>query len=240
MKKFAPGWRMTAFVIVMLPLLLSLGYWQVQRGALKRDLENQYLEKLTQLPRSISTNMMSQPFQALKLNGRYQPETFLVDNQISSGRTGYWVFQVFDDTTIGRVLINRGFIASTTRDQLPQVPTPSETLVLVATVWPELGLIPAWGPQKWSAGWPKRIQRVNVARMAAAGAAWPAELRLEAGQAGVLEPAPFASRLSDDKHRGYAATWFGLAIALVFGYLFLGVSATAKLQSAKDDDLSDQ
>jgi cytochrome oxidase assembly protein ShyY1 len=76
--------------------------------------------------------------------------------------------------------------------------------------------------------------------MAVAAAAWPVELRLEAGQAGVLEPAPFASRLSDDKHRGYAATWFGLAIALVFGYLFLGVSATAKLQSTKDDDLSDQ
>ena len=120
---------MTAFVIVMLPLLLSLGYWQVQRGALKRDLENQYLEKLTQLPRPISTDMMSQPFQALKLNGRYQPETFLVDNQISGGRTGYWVFQVFDDTTVGRVLINRGFIGSKTRDQLPQVLTPTERLL---------------------------------------------------------------------------------------------------------------
>ena len=231
---------MTAFVIFMLPLLLSLGYWQVQRGALKRDLENQYLEKLTQLPRPISTDMMSQPFQALKLNGRYQPETFLVDNQTSSGRTGYWVFQVFDDITIGRVLINRGFIVSTTRDQLPQVPTPTERLALVATVWPELGLIPVWGPQEWSTGWPKRIQRVNVARMAVAAAAWPAELRLEAGQVGVLEPAPFASRLSDDKHRGYAATWFGLAIALVFGYLFLGVNATAKVRSAQDDGLSDQ
>ena len=42
---------MTGFVIVMLPLLLSLGNWQVQRGALKRDLESQYLEKLTELPK---------------------------------------------------------------------------------------------------------------------------------------------------------------------------------------------
>ena len=237
MKKFTPGWRMTVFVIVMLPLLLGLGYWQIQRGALKRDLENQYLEKLTQLPRLISADMMSQPFQALKLNGRYQPETFLVDNQISRGRVGYWVYQVFDDTTIGRVLINRGFIASEVRDQLPQVPVPTESLVLVATVWPELGLIPAFGSQDWSPGWPKRIQRVNVSRMAVAASAWPAELRLEAGQAGVLEPAPFASRLSDDKHRGYAATWFGLATALMAGYLFLGVSVTAKSQGKHSNDL---
>lgn len=230
---------MTAFVIVMLPLLLSLGNWQVQRGALKRDLESQYLEKLTELPKPVSVDVMSQPFQALKLNGRYQPETFLVDNQVSRGKTGYWVFQVFDDASIGRVLINRGFIASTTRDRLPAIPLPDEPVALVATVWPELGLIPAWGPQAWSGDWPKRIQRVNISRMAVAAAAWPAELRLEAGQPGVLEPAPFASRLSDDTHRGYAATWFGLATALVLGYLFLGFSASAKVQSAKNDDLGD-
>ena len=230
---------MTAFVIVMLPLLLSLGYWQVQRGALKRDLENQYLEKLTELPKPISSNAMSQPFQALKLTGRYQPETFLVDNQVSNGKTGYWVFQVFDDTSIGPVLINRGFIASTTRDQLPPVPIPKESLALVATVWPELGLIPAWGPQEWSNDWPKRIQRVNIARMAAAAATWPAELRLEAGQPSVLDPAPFASRLSDDKHRGYAATWVGLAVALLLGYLFLGFSTAATRQGAQDDNLGD-
>ena len=230
---------MTAFVIVMLPLLLSLGNWQVQRGALKRDLESQYLEKLTELPKAVSVDVMSQPFQALKLNGRYQPETFLVDNQVSRGKTGYWVFQVFDEATVGRVLINRGFIASTTRYHLPEVPMPDETVALVATVWPELGLIPAWGPQEWSGDWPKRIQRVNISRMAVAATAWPAEFRLEAGQPGVLEPAPFASRLSDDKHRGYAATWFGLATALVLGYLFLGFSASARVQRAKNDDLGD-
>ena len=230
---------MTGFVIVMLPLLLSLGNWQVQRGALKRDLESQYLEKLTELPKPVSVDVMSQPFQALKLNGRYQPETFLVDNQVSSGKTGYWVFQAFDEASFGRVLINRGFIASTTRDRLPQVPMPDETVALVATVWPELGLIPAWGPQEWSGDWPKRIQRVNVSRMAVAATAWPAELRLEAGHPGVLAPAPFASRLSDDTHRGYAATWFGLATALVLGYLFLGFSASARVQRAKSADLGD-
>ena len=62
MKKFAPGWRMTGLVIVMLPLLLSLGNWQVQRGALKRDLENQYLDNLTELPTPVSVDLMSQPF----------------------------------------------------------------------------------------------------------------------------------------------------------------------------------
>ena len=116
---------------------------------------------------------------------------------------------------------------------------PEETVKVRATVWPELGLIPAWGPQEWSSDWPKRIQRVNISRMAVAAEAWPMELRLEAGQPGVLEPAPFASRLSDDTHRGYAATWFGLASALILGYLFFGFSASSRVQIQKSDDSSD-
>ena len=65
-------------------------------------------------------------------------------------------------------------------------------------------------------------------RMALASGAWPVELRLEPGQPSVLEPAPFASRLSDDKHRGYAVTWFGLAVVLLFGYGYLGLRHPVK------------
>lgn len=219
---------MTCFIALMLPLLLSLGNWQLQRGAYKRDLENQYLAKLTELPQQISAQTLSQPFQALRLSGNYRNEIFMVDNQISEGRTGYWVFQVFDEAKAGLMLVNRGFVASDGSRSLPNVNTPTQTVSFVATVWPSLGLIPAWGSQDWSDAWPKRIQRANVGRMAEIAGTNPVELRLEPGQPSVLEPAPFASRLSDDKHNGYAATWFGLAIVLLLGYLYLGFSPSQK------------
>jgi len=38
----------------------------------------------------------------------------------------------------------------------------------------------------------------------------------------VLVAAPFAQKLSDLKHRGYALTWFGLALALFISYLVFG------------------
>ena len=50
MKAFKPGVRMTVFVLLFLPILLALGNWQLQRGALKRELESNYLQQLTQLP----------------------------------------------------------------------------------------------------------------------------------------------------------------------------------------------
>jgi surfeit locus 1 family protein len=222
MTKFDPGWRMTALLIFMLPVLLSLGAWQLERGAQKRTLENQYLAKLTELPVAPSPEALSQPFQALRLSGRYHPEIFLLDNQVSNGNVGFWVYQVFSDHVHGRLLINRGFVASAGRDSLPSIQTPTTDISMIATAWPQLGLIPVWGNQQWSASWPKVIQRANVDRMAQMADTWPVELRLEPGQPSVLEPAPFASRLTDDKHRGYAVTWFGLAVVLVLGYCYLG------------------
>jgi surfeit locus 1 family protein len=224
---------MTGFFLVMMPLLIALGHWQVQRGDYKRLLENQYLAKLTELPQTPNSETLSQPFQALRLAGRYHPETFMVDNQVSEGETGYWVYQVFEDDRVGRVLINRGFVASSDRQRLPDVSTPVGELRLTATVWPQLGLIPAWGSQEWAKDWPKRIQRANVVRMSAEAGAWPAELRLEPGQPSVLRPAPFASRLSDDTHRGYAATWFGLAVVLLLGYLYLGFANSEKITTRR-------
>lgn len=224
---------MTGFFLVMMPVLIALGNWQVQRGDYKRQLENQYLAKLTELPQTPNPETLSQPFQALRLAGRYHPEMFMVDNQVSEGETGYWVYQVFEDDSVGRLLINRGFVASSDRQRLPDVSTPVGELRLTATVWPQLGLIPAWGSQEWAKDWPKRIQRANVVRMSAESGAWPAELRLEPGQPSVLRPAPFASRLADDTHRGYAATWFGLAVVLLLGYLYLGFANSEKITTRR-------
>ena len=53
---------MTAFFLVMMPLLVALGNWQVQRGDYKRQLENQYLAKLTELPQRPTQETLSQPF----------------------------------------------------------------------------------------------------------------------------------------------------------------------------------
>jgi cytochrome oxidase assembly protein ShyY1 len=58
--------------------------------------------------------------------------------------------------------------------------------------------------------------------MAALVDAYPIELRLELGQPGVLAAAPFAQNFSDEKHRGYALTWYGLSVTLVLGFIIYG------------------
>ncbi|MEE4281012.1 MAG: SURF1 family protein [Pseudomonadales bacterium] len=224
MKHFAPGWRMTLFVVILLPTVLTLGAWQLSRGAEKRALESDYLDRLTSLPVRAAEFDPNVRFQRVKLSGELQPQVFLVDNQILNGKTGYWVLQLFIETQGRRFIVNRGFLAAQARrDQLPEVPLLPGRVELLGVAWPYTGLIPVLDDDPWPDTWPKRVQRLDIKRMAQVLSAEPVEVRLEPGQSGVLQAAPFAQVLSDAKHRGYAATWFGLAITLLIGYVFLGI-----------------
>ena len=230
MKSFKPGVRMSLFTLLMLPILLALGNWQLERGALKRQLESAYLEQITRLPVPLAAvskrpgaALSLEPFTRVRVTGRYGEEMFFLDNQVAAGEVGYWLFQNLVASDGTRWLVNRGFVAAPgERQLLPQVLTPTGNVTLTASIWPDLGLPPLFGAEIWQEQWPKRIQRKNLTRMSQIASAQPTELRLEAGQPGVLQAAPFAEPLSDAKHRGYALTWFGLAVALVSGFLVYG------------------
>jgi cytochrome oxidase assembly protein ShyY1 len=211
---------MTVLVILVLPLLLSLGVWQQQRGALKRQLEEDYLVQLTQLPMAPALEQELRPFLRVKLSGRFSDEVYLVDNQVHDGQIGYWIIHVFEASNARRYLVNRGFIAAAIdRARLPNVRVPAGDVSLIGMVWPDTGLVPMFSDDPLQPGWPKRVQRLDPVRLAVPVRAEPFEIRLESGQPGVTIAAPFATLLTHDKHAAYAVTWFGLAIVLSIGYL---------------------
>ncbi|MEM9621576.1 MAG: SURF1 family protein [Pseudomonadota bacterium] len=226
---FNPGWKMTLFFVFFLPLLLSLGLWQMSRAAEKNALETQYLDSLTALPIDLVSVSQAQglsPFTRVRMRGQFTEQTFLLDNQIEDGQPGYWVIQAFDSDSGQRYLLNRGYLAAPgLRTEMPLVSVPEGALTLVGAIWPYTGLLPVWDGDPWSDDWPRRIQQLNINRMAAQVQAVALEIRLEPGQAGVLRAAPFAAVLGDEKHLGYAATWFGLAVVLLIGYLIFGLTA---------------
>ncbi len=51
----------------------------------------------------------------------------------------------------------------------------------------------------------------------------PIEVRLEAGQPGVLRAAPLAVGLAAERHAGYAVQWFALAGVVLVGYALYGL-----------------
>jgi len=216
---------MTIFVIAMLPLLVSLGVWQLDRAALKHGYEAAYFDRMAEAPRAVSSADLEDAFARVLLQGSFDPERyFLVDNQIHQGRPGYWVVGLFQAEAGHRWLVNRGWVpAPRLRDSLPVVAVPEGTVHLIGILWPDTGLVPLLAEDPWTEDWPKRVQRLDVARMAEFfdGMA-PIEVRLEPGQPGVEVPATLGHDFKARTHEGYAAQWFGLAIVLAVGYIIFG------------------
>jgi cytochrome oxidase assembly protein ShyY1 len=222
-RRFRPGWRMTLFTALLLPLVLSLGAWQLRRAEEKRQFEQAFMDRIGALAHAPGEAV--EDFERIRIAGAYEAERdFLLDNQTHDGAVGFGVVSSFLADDGRRWLINRGFLAGDrARRSLPEVKTPRGHVVLTGLVWPELGLLPVFGEDAWSEGWPKVVQRLEVERMAAllAGAV-PVEVRLEPGAPGVFVPAPVALNMPASKHTGYAVQWFGLAVALAIGYVIFG------------------
>lgn len=209
----------------MLPLLIVLGLWQLDRAAEKRAYQDRYFDRVGELPHDPPASLAGAGFERLRLRGAYREDRdYLVDNKVHDGIPGYWVVSRFAAAD-GRVyLINRGWVAAPAhRDRLPAIATPPGAQTLVVVVWPDMGLPPLLAGDSWGSAWPKRVQRLDVTRMAA-DADSPgervvaAELRLEPGQPGALVAAPVDLEFRPERHQAYALQWFALAMVLVAGY----------------------
>lgn len=216
---------MTLFVLVMLPVVVSLGQWQLQRAELKRGYEAAYFDRMALPVVSMPQDPTSADFLRVRLLGAYDREQyFLVDNQVHEGRPGYWIVAVFHGEDGRRWLVNRGWIAAPSRrEELPVVDVPPGRVAVSGVVWPQMGLVPLLAEDRWESGWPKRVQRLDVANMAAAaGGLAPIEIRLEAGEPGVAYAASLGHDFKARTHEGYAVQWFGLGGVLILGYIAFG------------------
>ena len=234
---------MTLFVVLMLPLVLGLGAWQLQRAAYKQGLMDAYFDKLGALPVALNGNTagIAEPFTRVRVRGRYGAVQLLLDNQIDNSKPGYWVYAPF--TAQGATwLVNRGWIAAPRlRAELPTVALPPEgEVTIVALAWPDTGMLPLFGEEALQRVNEQvvRMQRLDVGALEAMLGINIAdqELRLEAGQPGVLKAAPQTLGFGVERHQGYAFQWFGLAIALVLLYYFYERSDFAHRQSATQAD----
>jgi surfeit locus 1 family protein len=216
---------MTAFTVLMLPVVFSLGFWQLERAALKHRYEARYFDRMAETPRAMPNDLEDVEFLRVTVQGVYDPvRYFLVDNQIHEGRPGYWIIAVFRAEDGRTWLVNRGWIpAPARREELPGVTIPAEPVVITGVLWPDTGLVPLLADDPWGSEWPKRVQRLDIVQMAeAVAASAPVELRLESGGPGVLVAAAQGHDFKARTHEGYAAQWFGLGAVLVVGYIVFG------------------
>jgi cytochrome oxidase assembly protein ShyY1 len=217
----------TLVVLALLPLLISLGCWQLSRAEEKRVMLAQYAERRVAEPVSSAqlASMTDPSWRRVRVTGHFDPDhSLLLDNSQRDSRIGVELLQPFEDQTSGLwLLVNRGWLPWPDRRTPPTFDTPGQALNLEAWVYVLPGATFQLHADPTGAPWPRLVTAVD-----------PAKLWAELGREGFaqqlrLAPGPAAYRLDwpvvamgPEKHLGYAVQWFAMAATLTVLALYLG------------------
>lgn len=228
---FDPEWRTTLFVLVMVPALAALGFWQMSRGEEKAAIAAEFLHKQQQPPvqldELVDTPASELAYRPVRLSGRFRPQQyFLLDNKMVQGRYGNEVLAVFEPAdSDSLVLVNRGWIvADAARRSLPDVaPVPGD-VTIEGQIYVAPGRPYMLADKPLAEGWPKRVQAVQIDKLAnalgvQADAIFPYPVRIASKATGALYVDWPVVNMSPAKHYGYAVQWFAMSAVLAILYL---------------------
>jgi len=231
---FRPGLWPSLATALLLPLLIGLGFWQLDRADQKQALLDAYQSR-REAPALDLASVGARAFdprtlvwRRARLRGEYLAgEQYLLDNQVVKGEAGYRIYTPFQ--LAGReavVLVNRGWVPlGASRDTPPQVPPPSRDKVQTGIIKqpPSAGLVLEGETVRELGDGLLRVQRLDLDAIARRGD-WrllPYVVRLDAS--GDSKPAgkwPLPG-FGPTRHLAYAFQWFALAAVLLILYLVL-------------------
>jgi surfeit locus 1 family protein len=230
---FQPTLLPSLVTLLVLPLLLALGFWQLDRAHQKEVLQGSFKAAL-QAPEVPITNVdLANPalrYRRVTLRGRYDGRhQILLDNQVQDGQPGYHVFtplQIPGKTSA--ILINRGWVPlGSSRQTLPDLAVTGKEVVISGRIsQPANPGLRLGSLALDSAGrWPQVVQYLDYDELAAALGypVEPAVVLLDPGvTGGYLRKwqSQFVG-FGPERHRGYAVQWFSLAIALIVIYIIV-------------------
>lgn len=217
------SWFFLVGVVCLWCLLISLGFWQLQRADEKKVLLEESNRMMSRSPIAFDTSHQDYSdlrYQRVYANGRFDSEKqFLLDNQVYKGRVGYHVLTPFIMTDSGRVLlVDRGWIpAGTDRRYLPDVSINEDQLKIVGYLYVPYGKPYLLGEvMDQHATWPRLIQAVDwdVINQSLGRTVAPVMLRMEKQWEDGLVHEWVLVPFGPEKHLGYAFQWFAMAAVL--------------------------
>jgi len=232
--EFNPSLWPTLATLLVLPLFLALGFWQLDRAEQKRTLHHEF--EARQAASEINLNKevaLRKKFDELQwrkvsIEGAFSRDNnVLLDNQVQGSVAGYFIYTPFKlKEQDAWVLVNRGWVpAGTSRGNPPEVAAIEEVLQIIGSVKspPKTGILLAENIVEQLGGGIIRVQKLDLAGI-------EEELNLEflpyvvrmnpessAGFARVWK----APGSGEEKHLGYAFQWFAMATAIFVIYLVL-------------------
>lgn len=235
-------WKLTLFTVLLFPLLVSLGFWQLEREAEKQELQQLYTSRQSEAPVELASLDAAEDLQyrQVLLSGSWdKAHMFLLDNRIHQGRVGYEVIVPMQTADAMIVFINRGWVPQGAyRDQLPMIDMRAGDSLVHGSVYVPVGEQFVLGEESSEGSWPRVVQApvpATLARLAgypADAQVFPYTVRLGEGAPGVLVRDWPVITTTPEKHRAYAVQWFVMATVLLGLYLFYSTRPDPKGEDA--------
>ena len=211
-----------SLIITTLVLLISLGFWQLDRADEKRAIEDQ-IDSANSGDVELVTSvefLKDKEYYHVRLQGSYVGDKqFIYDNQIVDQISGYYVLTPFILTgTSKAVLINRGFIPwGGRRDKLANIDIGEKTTEVKVQISIPVKRIEL-KVSETIGDFPILIQALDLDEMSAIAsldfASVVGLLNPESENGFVRKWEPYTGSI--ERHIGYAIQWLLLAFVLVF------------------------
>lgn len=240
---FSPKLIPTLAAIILVPLLASLGLWQLDRADQKREIDNgvkqaQAKEALG-LNAAINSNsrydVTQEIYRSASITGHYDnSQQFLLDNRTHKGRAGFHVFTPFlIDSSSKAILINRGWIGyKGTRDNIPDISITEEMITIHGVMKQQARAITLSDSRHAAlkSTYPKLVQSIQLTELAETLklALLPIIIELDKDdETGFIRDwQPYYGSI--DKHNAYALQWFSFAAILLFLFIKLNTKKLKK------------
>jgi surfeit locus 1 family protein len=225
-RNFAPPLLATLVVLGLLPVLISLGFWQWHRAQSNVSILQAFTlgtqSKFIALPLDPAKLHSAWSYQRVWVEGEFDPKfTFLLDNAMQDHQVGYRVLGVFiPHNSQARLLVERGFIAKSkpSVQGLPILPAPVGQRrlsgMLVRPYIPAVRFTDERTPATLL-----DAEDLQQLRTRVTASFYPLVLvQISPDPAGLAHALPSPP----DKvlmHQGYALQWWAFAFTLVAGYL---------------------
>lgn len=233
-RRFQPHLIPTLGFLFLLPILMNLGLWQLDRAEEKRTIISE-LEVSSNAPETSLTQALQQDksdMATIETSGQPIPEVQLVvDNQKQDGRLGYEIYSLWQTPESDLpVIVSRGWLPRKDFYQkVPEIP-PFEADSIQGSLYFSKG---ANSVVADNAQWQQHDGAWLIGQ-------FDFQTLAEKVKQMGYDSAPFIIRLKPDdnsefirqwqliasppeKHIAYAVQWFGMALVLVFLFIFLNL-----------------
>ena len=232
--EFRPRLWPTLATLVLLPLLLGLGFWQLDRASQKADLQEEFSERYSSPAVVLNDVDNRRDADALRwrpviISGRYAENSYLLDNQVYRGEPGYRLYTPLRlSDTQSAVLVERDWLAlGGTRNHVPAFTTPADKQHMRGRIVPApaTGIMLAEHSIEELAEDRFRVQRIRPAELAEHSGIdlLPYIVRLDQARHAGDDRRAALQGFGRERHLGYAFQWFALAATLLIIYLCVNI-----------------